>query len=663
MERIARIQQLVGILNEARDAYYNIDESSMSDQQYDKLFDELSILEKETGYILSISPTQSVGYEVKSALNKVKHNHPMLSLDKTKSVDDLVSFLEGHIGVMMLKLDGLTVSLRYVGGELVSAETRGNGEIGEDILHNAKTFKGVPLHIDYDGELIVDGEAIITYDNFNRINRHLPEGEKYKNPRNLASGSVRQLDSSIAAKRSVMFVAWKLVKGSSLNSFRDRLVSLQHYGFTVVPFLSVYGNKMAMLSAIDRLKLDAETMSVPIDGMVLGFDDVAYGDSLGMTGHHVRSQIAFKFSDEMVETTLLGVDWTMGKTGVLTPTAVFEPVEIDGTMVERASVHNVSILESLELSIGDTITVYKANQIIPQVAENLSAKERRNSPHVGQMDAFVSIPAKCPICGSGTIIKRENESSVLMCANSLCSGMLLGKLNHFVSKNAMNIDGLSEATLKKFIDLEWVSSFIDLYYLYLREDEMQSLDGFGEKSTQKLLEAIENSKHTTLDRFIYSLSIPLIGRSASKTISRAFKGNIIPFISALKNGYDWSSLDDFGQEMSRSMTEFGFSQTSWLEELSQEMEFEMPEAPTGYTADLSGKTFVITGGLNSFVNRDEAKNLIEALGGKVAGSVSKKTAYLINNDITSKSTKNKKAKELGIPILTEKEFLSILRSE
>lgn len=664
MEKIARIHALVFKLNQARDAYYNMNESFLSDEQYDRLFDELTALEKETGFILSSSPTQSVGYEVKSGLTKVTHNHPMLSLDKTKSVDDLVEFLGDRIGVMMLKLDGLTISLRYVDGQLVSAETRGNGEIGEDVLHTVKAFMNVPLHIDYDGELIVDGEAIITYDDFNMINSRLPDDERYRNPRNLASGSVRQLDSSVTAKRNVRFVAWKLVKGlETYNSFRDRLVALPYYGFSIVPFLSVYGDRQAIRSAIDQLKTEAELMSCPIDGMVLGFDDVAYGESLGMTGHHVRSQIAYKFEDDVVETTLRSIDWTMGKTGVLTPTAVFDPVEIDGTMVERASVHNVSILESLELMKGDTITVYKANAIIPQVSENISAKSRHNQVGLMQMDGFVSIPAYCPICGSPTQIIKEHESSVLMCTNTICTGKLLGRLNHFVSKNAMNIDGLSEATLKKFIELGWVNEFSDLYCLYLHEDEMKQLDGFGNKSVEKLLASIETSRNTTLDRFIYALSIPLIGRSASKTISRTFSGNVGAFLAALsrKNPpYEWMHLSDFGSEMCRSMVEFGSKNVAWIEELANEMTFEKPDIPTEYKADLSGKTFVITGGLNSFQNREAAKILIESLGGKVAGSVSKKTDYLINNDINSKSSKNKKAKELGIRVIDENEFLSML---
>lgn len=661
MSNVNRMKELVKTLNQYRDSYYNKQKSEVSDYEYDQLFDELKRLEETTGVVLSNSPTQTVGYEVKSELKKVTHNHPMLSLDKTKSVDELAKFLGDKIGILMLKLDGLTVSLRYMNGQLVSAETRGNGEIGEDILHNAKVFSNIPLQIDYQDELIVDGEAIITWDAFERINAGLPEGEKYKNPRNLASGSVRQLDSKIAAERNIKFIAWKMVKGIDSNSFNKRLNILGDLGFEVTPRYIL--DRAVIGDMIDCLKGVAEHNGYPIDGMVLGYDDVSYGESLGMTGHHLRSQMAFKFYDEEVETTLKGIDWTMGKTGVLTPTAIFEPVEIDGTTVERASVHNISILEELELMTGDTITVYKANQIIPQIAENLSAKARHNQVGIGQMDGFIHIPAKCPICGGDTEIRQDNSSQVLVCTNNNCKGKLLGRLTHFVSKNAMNIDGLSEATLEKLIELGFVESFIDIYELKAGfYDDIVELDGFGKRSVDKLMDAIEKSKNTTLDRFLYALCIPLIGRAASKTISNYFDGSFDRFYNegCLKY-FVFENLDDFGVSMSDSMRNYLDNNIEMIKELAGYLTFQTVQKTNTSTANLSGKTFVITGSLNTFANRDAAKELIESLGGKVSGSVSAKTSYLVNNDINSTSGKNKKAKELGVPIITEEELLKMTK--
>lgn len=655
MNNIDKMRKLIAVLNEHRDAYYNKQSPTISDYEYDKLFDELKCLEEETGIILSGSPTATVGYEVKSELKKVIHNHPMLSLDKTKSIDDLKKFLGDKNGILMLKLDGLTVSLRYINGDLVSAETRGNGEIGEDILHNAKVFSNIPLHINYDGELIVDGEAIITYDTFERINANLSEGEKYKNPRNLVSGSVRQLDSKIAAERNIKFIAWKMVKGDDSNSFNKRLNILHDLGFEVTPRYIV--NKEVIGDLIDCMKGTAEDYKFPIDGMVLGYDDVAYGESLGATGHHLRSQIAFKFYDEEVETTLKGIDWTMGKTGVLTPTAIFEPVEIDGTTVERASLHNISILDETLGStphVGQKITVYKANQIIPQV---LNADKKPNYNNV------LFIPLRCPICGGNTEVKQENNSQVLICANDNCKGKLLGKLVHFVSKNAMNIDGLSEATLEKFINKGWLNSFKDVMnlkdYYYL----IAVLDGFGAKSARKLIDAIEESKNTTLDRFIYSLCIPLIGRSASKTISKYFDGSFERFYNeGCLNYFVFENLEGFGVEMSDSVRRYLNANIQMIKELADILTFETPKKEiVPQNINLVGKTFVITGSLNTFTNRDEAKEQIEALGGKVSGSVSAKTSYLVNNDINSTSGKNKKAKELGVPIITEEELINMMK--
>lgn len=678
--QIGKIKNLVTVLNEYRDAYYNRQQPLVSDVEYDKLYDKLLELERVTGFVMANSPTQTVGYEVKSKLQKVKHNHPMLSLDKTKSVEELVSFFDNKESLLMLKLDGLTISVRYLNGKLVSAETRGNGEIGEDILHNAKVFENLPLHIECKDEVIIDGEAIITYQDFLKINKILIQKAKeeattkglsgeefeqyvkehsYKNPRNLASGSVRQLDNKIAADRHIKFIAWKMVKGSNSNSFTDRLYQLSGMGFEVVPYLYIGKNsKIALEKYISRLQKIAEEESYPIDGMVGSFDDIAYGDSLGMTGHHLRSQFAFKFEDEEVETVLKDIDWTMGKTGVLTPTAIFEPVEIDGTTVERASLHNLSIMDKLyplsKWHSGLTLSVYKANQIIPQISKvehKFDSCAKRLSP-----------PTFCPLCHEKTEIKQENDTKILVCTNPHCKGKRLGQFSHFVSKNAMNIDGLSEAKLEKLIEEDFINDFIDIYELENNfPNDIAKLEGFGKKSVKKLFNAIHQSTNTTLDRFIYALCIPLIGRSASKTISKCFKGNFVQFYHALENEqYDWTQLEDFGDTMAESIRSYADEQNmEMIWELSQYMQFEEMNGQGDNSLD--GKTFVITGKLNTFDNRDAAKEQIELHGGKVAGTVSKNTDYLVNNDILSTSGKNKKAKQLNIPIITEEELLIMLK--
>lgn len=657
MNNVDKMKELVVVLNEHRDAYYNKQSPTISDYEYDKLFDTLKCLENMTGIILSNSPTITVGYEVKSELKKVTHNHPMLSLDKTKSIDDLKKFLGDKNGILMPKLDGLTVSLRYIDGNLVSAETRGNGEIGEDILHNAKVFSNIPLHINYEGELIVDGEAIISYDIFERINTNLPEGEKYKNPRNLVSGSVRQLDNKIAAERNIKFIAWKMVKGSDSNSFNKRLNILGDLGFEVTPRFIL--NRDVIGEMIDCMKGIAEHNGYPIDGMVLGYDDVRYGESLGMTGHHLRSQMAFKFYDEEVETTLKDIEFTMGKTGTLTPTAIFNSVEISGSTIEKASLHNLSVMQDVlgeSPYIGQKITVYKANDVIPQVLE-------ADKEYCGIQDLLIDIPSHCPICGGNTKIKQENNSQVLICTNNNCKGKLLGILTHFVSKNAMNIDGLSESTLEKFIELGFVKSFIDIYKLkYKFYNELVNLDGFGKKSVDKLINAIEKSKNTTLDRFIYSLCIPLIGRAASKTISKYFDCSFDRFYEeGCLNYFVFENLDDFGVSMSDSIRKYLDDNIKIIKELASYLTFQTVQKTNATMPNLSGKTFVITGSLNTFENRDAAKELIESLGGKVSGSVSAKTSYLVNNDVSSTSSKNKKAKELGVSIITEEELLNMIK--
>jgi len=656
MDQISRIKELTSLLNKARDSYYNNSTSVMTDYQYDTWFTELKRLEQENDFVMSNSPTQTVGYEVKSKLEKVTHNHSMLSLDKTKSVGDLEKFIGDKDCLLMLKLDGLTCSLKYLDGRLISAETRGNGIEGEDITHNAKVFSNIPLTIPYLGEFIVDGEAIITYENFNNINSSLPpDKEKYKTPRNLAAGSVRQLDSKVSKDRNIEFVAWKCVKGLEENSFSEQLHQLLYFGFDVVPnrFILKHSSSEYLEKIIEELKLSAEICDYPIDGLVIGYDDIAYGESLGATGHHLRSQLAFKFYDEEVVTKLRDIEWSMGKTGNLTPVAIFDSVDIDGTEVSRASLHNISILRDLKLGIGDEITVYKANQIIPQVKENLTKSDT------------LEIPETCPICGGYTKVKQDNVSKVLYCANPECKGKLLGKLNNFVCKAGMNIDGLSEETLNKLIALDILHDFKDIYALKNHCDEIVKLDGFGSKSVGKLLKSIEHSAKVKLDNFLYSLGIEGIGRSQSKILAKHFDYDWNKFKKALDKFYMFTNLDGFGSVLHFNIYDWyenRYKQEN-IPELLEVLEFQKPEVKEKSSVDLTGLTFVITGSLEYFENRDVAKEKIEELGGKVSGSVSNKTSYLVNNDNTSNSGKNKKAKELGIKIITEKELLTILKGE
>ena len=650
MDRISRIKELIEQLNYHRNLYYNESHPEISDFEYDQLFDELSKLEEETGLVLAMSPTQTVGYEVKSSLSKVAHNHPMLSLDKTKSVDDVIKFLNGKDGVVMAKMDGLTCSVRYLNGKLVSAETRGNGEIGEDILHCAKTIKNLPLEINCLGEVIIDGEVIITYDNFEKINATLPEDEKYKHPRNLASGSIRQLDSSIAAKRNMKFIAWKFVKGYNYNSFNNRLIYLADLGFEVVPHTRFVGKVVKhdfIEELIDIIKTQCIEHKYPIDGCVFGYDDIAYGESLGATDHHLRSQLAFKFYDELYETRLQYIDWTMGKTGVLTPTAVFEPVEIDGTTVERSSVHNISIMKSLGLTNHCTARIYKANQIIPQI----DSCEQDG-------DGEIEIPSVCPVCGGATAIQKDNDSEILVCTNPECGGKLLGRLVHFASKKCANIMGLSEATIQALLDAELINNFEDIYKLKNHKDKLLKLPGFASKSVENLLQSIESSRTIRLENFICALGIPNIGLSASKTISKACGGDLNKLIMMWANDFEFKNLKDFGEVTAKSFTDYFDEYINEIEMLAYEMKFIVPEKQETISNPFSGKTLCVTGKLNHFT-RDSINEKITSLGAKAASSVSKKTDYLITNE-ASGSSKYNKAIELGIPIITEEEFLNML---
>lgn len=656
MNKIDRIKELVKLINYHDNLYYNESRPEISDSEYDNLFYELRDLEKETGFVMAVSPTQTVGYEVKSSLSKVMHNHPMLSLDKTKNIDDVIKFLNGKDGVVMAKMDGLTCSVRYLNGKLVSAETRGNGEIGEDILHCAKTIKNLPLEINCLDEIIVDGEVIITYDDFEKINATLLEGERYKNPRNLASGSIRQLDSSVAANRNMKFIAWKLIKGYKNNSFYSRLIRMANWGFDIVPAALIppaIQNNKQILDCINVMKNWAKKEGYPIDGCVFSYNDIAYGESLGATGHHLRSQLAFKFYDEEYETTLRDIEWTMGKTGVLTPTAVFDSVEIDGTEVSRASLSNVSVMyDTLGTPfIGQTVYVTKRNMIIPKIERAEKREDVRGGTTLG-------VPLTCPICGGWNTIQKENDSEVLVCTNPECNGKLLGRLNHFVSKKAMDIDGLSEATLDLLISNNYISKFVDIYHLSEHTNELAKLPGLGAKSVQKLIHSIERSREVKLENFITALGIPNIGSSAAKTISKACDGDWNILWKMQNEQYDFTQLDDFGEVTAGSLVKYFDEYINDINRLAAEMHFIIPEKYHSHDTVFTGKTIVVTGKLNHFT-RDFINEKIASLGAKTAGSVSKNTDFLLTNE-ASGSSKYKKAIELGIPIINEEQFLRMI---
>lgn len=648
MDKVKRIKELVKQLNEYRDAYYNEARSDVSDEEYDRLFDELSELENETGVVYANSPTQSVGYEVKSELEKVKHSHPMLSLDKTKSVDDLVKFAGDKDCILSLKMDGLTCLLTYENGELVQGETRGDGEIGELITHNARAFDNIPLTIDYKGHIEIEGEAIITYEDFDKINKSLPDDKKYKNPRNLASGSVRQLDSKIAAQRHIKFIAWKVPTDIASSSFINRLQYASNLGFDTVPFLPIRGNCNAEFIdiVVEQLRKRAKEKSFPIDGLVATYNDITYGESLGTTGHHPKHSIAFKFAEDSAETVLREIEWSMGKTGSLTPVAIFDSVDLAGTSVSRASLHNISIMKELNISIGSTVTVVKKNEIIPQII------------YCDTNAVDVDIPTTCPVCSGETQIVKENDSEVLMCTNPHCKGKLLGRVSHFVSKKGMDISGLSEETIKKLIELGWIAEITDIYNLDQYYGRLSTMSGFGKKSVDKLRKSIENSKTVRLDKFIASLSIPGIGTSQSKELVKAF-GAWDKFRDASVGCYNFTQLDGFGDVLNNNI-HFWFEDMSNIADyLASLMTFES-EDNSKTNNSLNGKSFVVTGKVYKFKNRDEVKEAIEKFGGKVTGSVTKSTFALINNDIESNSSKNKKAKELGVQIINEEQLIEML---
>lgn len=651
-DKIKQINLLVDELNKASSMYYNGITSPLTDKEWDEKFDLLVKLEKETGYIAPNSPTNKVGYEVLSEIPKVKLTHPMLSLAKCHTVEEVKKFAQGKPIVGSIKLDGLSVSLTYRNGKLMGATTRGNGEIGSDISSHIKYFMNVPKTINKQGIYIIDGECIIFKLDFENINVKLPEEEQYANPRNLAAGSLNQLDMSIVKERCLNFIAWRVIEGGSTNSFFDNMIEAKRLGFDTVIMTKINDSNL-IESTINGKKEYAEQVGIPIDGVVFTFDDIEYGMSLGRTGHHYNYGIAYKFKDDCVETTLLDIEYSMGKTGDLTPVAIFEPVELEGTTVSRASLHNISICEDLELGIGDIITVFKANQIIPQIKDNIT----RNG--------YKLTIDRCPICGGSIELQKDNDTEVLKCLNPNCQGKLLGKLNHFVSKNALDIKDMSEATLQFLIDKEWITCFEDLYNLDVYYDEWVKTSGFGKKSVDNLLKNIQTSQNTSFARFLYALSIPLIGRTASKAIAKVVEekdGNpYLNFTYLLDIKFDWTTLNDFGNKMNESVSSYYKEHKNEMDSLAKLFNFEVVNNSGSFTS-LNGKTFVITGSVNHWTNRDELKNYIESLGGKVAGSVSAKTDYLINNDITSTSGKNKKMKELGKEnaIISEEDFIKMI---
>lgn len=656
MNKKERLKELVSILNKASKAYYQQDTEIMSNLEYDKLYDELLVLENETGIVLANSPTVNVGYEVLSELEKQAHPSPMLSLDKTKEVEALKTWLGNHEGVLSWKLDGLTVVLTYENGELVNAVTRGNGEVGEVITNNAKTFVNVPKTIPYKGNLVLRGEAVIKYSDFNRINDSIEAVEdKYKNPRNLCSGSVRQLNNEITAKRNVHFYAFSLVADvlsetemkdvGYNNTMNDRFAWLVKQGFDVVEHFTV--TKETIESQVLDFAERISDYDIPSDGLVLSYNDIAYGKSLGRTAKFPRDAIAFKWADEQAETTLIKVEWSPSRTGLINPVAVFEPVELEGTTVSRASLHNVSILKALGLGIGDRITVYKANMIIPQVAENLT---RSNN---------LEIPKNCPACGGNTSLKDLNGVQSLYCLNEKCSAKQIKGFTHFVSRNAMNIEGLSEATLEKFIENGYLKKLVDIYHLDRYKEQIVSLEGFGEKSYENLLQSIETSRTVSMAKFIYSLGIAGIGLANAKVIVAYFGQDFERITKAREE--ELVAIDGIGEVLAKAFYDF-FRDEERMKEVSELLdEIHFEKEALSEAQILSGKVFVITGSVEHFTNRNELKDYIEKLGGKVTGSVSKNTDYLINNDTTSNSTKNKKAKELNIPILSEEDFIELAK--
>lgn len=651
MNRQERMKDLVELLNKASKAYYQDAEEIMSNYEYDKLYDELQELERELGITLSNSPTVRVGYEVVSELPKERHESPMLSLDKTKDVEELKNFVGDQKALMSWKMDGLTIVLTYRDGHLFKAVTRGNGEVGEVITNNAKVFKNVPLQISYQGELILRGEAVIGYKDFEKINEQIQEAEaKYKNPRNLCSGSVRQLNSEITAKRNVKFYAFTLVSAKDVDFHNSRACQmewLKSQGFTTVEYYMV--TRDTVEDEVAKFSSKISENDFPSDGLVLTYDDIAYGRSLGRTAKFPRDSFAFKWQDEIRETVLREIEWSPSRTGLINPVAIFDPVELEGTTVSRASVHNISIMEELELGIGDRIEVYKANMIIPQIAENLTRS--------GVKD----IPCKCPVCQGETKIRQVGNAKALYCMNPECQAKHVKSFALFVSRDALNIEGLSEATLEKFISRGYIHTFADIFHLDQYKEKIQKMEGFGEKSYKKLTESIEKARTTTLPRVIYSLGIAGIGLANAKVICRELKYDVESLLKVSEE--ELNEIQGVGEVLAKAFVGY-FADAKHVENFRRLLnELTIPEETVTKQQIFEGVNFVITGSVKHFANRGEVKELIESLGGKVTGSVTSKTNYLINNDVTSTSSKNKKANELGIPIISEETFLELVNQE
>lgn len=648
-EKMQRMRELVELLNRARRAYEQDDQEIMSNYEYDRLYDELSELERETNTTLASSPTVNVGYEVLSELPKERHERPMLSLDKTKDVGRLREFLGNQKAMISWKLDGLTIVLTYRGGKLEKAVTRGNGEIGEVVTNNARVFKNVPLQIPYQGELVLRGEAVISYKDFEKINEEIGDADaRYKNPRNLCSGSVRQLNNEITAKRNVRFYAFTLVRAGGVDFKNSRIYQMQwlkNQGFDVVENHPVTAETIE--SEVAWFAEHIEKNEVPSDGLVLVYDDIAYGQSLGATAKFPRDSFAFKWADEIRETTLLSIEWSPSRTGLINPVAIFEPVELEGTTVSRASVHNISIMEELELGVGDHITVYKANMIIPQIADNLTRSGVKDIPEV------------CPVCGGATKISMENETKTLYCTNPKCQAKHVKSFTLFVSRDAMNIEGLSEATLEKFIMNGYVKDFTDLFHLDRYEEEIKNMDGFGEKSYVNLQTSICNARTTTLPRLVYSLGIPNIGIANARMICGALGNDPERILNAAVE--ELAAISGVGDVIAGSFAAY-FADEEHRDLFRRLLrEVEIPEEEVREDAQkFAGINFVITGSVEHFSNRAEVKEEIEKRGGKVTGGVTSKTNYLINNDVNSASSKNRKARELGIPIISEEELIRML---
>ena len=647
-----RMKELISLLNQAAEAYYQQDREIMSNMAYDALYDELEKLETTTGIVLSGSPTQRVGYTVLSNLKKIRHDTPILSLDKTKEPEKLKSFLADKKGILSWKLDGLTIVLKYRNGQLEQAITRGNGEVGEDVTHTARVFANLPVKIAFQGELILRGEGVISYSEFQRINSGLEEGETYKNPRNLCSGTVRQLNSEVAAKRNVLFYAFTLVRaeGKKLSDSKsENMQWLQDLGFTVVEARKVTADNI--LQEVEYFRNQIEESDIASDGLVLTFDSISYSRSLGRTAKFPKDSIAFKWADETAETTLREIEWNTSRTGLMNPIAVFDPVELEGSTVSRASVHNVSILEELQLGIGDTLRVYKANMIIPQIAENLTKS------------GTAEIPESCFVCGGETEVRTLRDGKALYCTNPSCQAQRVLTLSHFASRDAMNIEGLSEETLKKFLERGIVSHYPDLFRLEEKRDEIQSMEGFGEKSYHNLIASIEKAKDVDLANFIYALGINHVGLRNAKLLCKAYDADLEKIKMASVE--ELTEIEGFGEIIAHSISHYfqDAEHLTLLEDGISYLHFKNRETESHGELHLQGLTFVVTGDLHHYANRKELTAYIESQGGKVTGSVTKKTNYLINNDVESASSKNKKAKELDIPILSENDFIEKFDTE